>query len=201
MPIIDQEHEQGAGSTVGRLGTGSEERRERRDRFSQRRGQRSNHLVRSFPSASPQGILNLSAIAWIFGAVDVSIHSFEMIWRPFNRPSARTSCPIFATSRGRSRSGGPMTPYLDVVVIPVPRAKLDVYKQMSAEWGKAHLRHGAMYFSDAVGDDVQSGELTSFPQAVQLPKGSNNASRASSSRGRPVALRTTAETRVSATVL
>jgi len=61
-----------------------------------------------------------------------------------------------------------MSPYLDVVVIPVPRAKLDVYKQMSAEWGKAHLRHGAMYFSDAVGDDVQPGKLTSFPQAVQL---------------------------------
>jgi uncharacterized protein YbaA (DUF1428 family) len=65
-------------------------------------------------------------------------------------------------------SGGLMSPYLDVVVIPVPRAKLDTYKQMSAEWGKAHLRHGAMYFSDAVGDDVQPGKLTSFPQAVQL---------------------------------
>jgi uncharacterized protein YbaA (DUF1428 family) len=61
-----------------------------------------------------------------------------------------------------------MSPYLDVVVIPVPRAKLDIYKTMSAEWGKAHLRHGAMYFSDAVGDDVQPGKLTSFPQAVQL---------------------------------
>jgi uncharacterized protein YbaA (DUF1428 family) len=61
-----------------------------------------------------------------------------------------------------------MSPYLDVVVIPVPRAKLDVYKQMSAEWGRAHLRHGAMYFSDAIGEDVQSGKLTSFPQAVQL---------------------------------
>ena len=61
-----------------------------------------------------------------------------------------------------------MSPYLDVIVIPVPRAKLDVYKQMSAEWGKAHLRHGAMYFSDAVGDDVQPGKLTSFPQALQL---------------------------------
>jgi uncharacterized protein YbaA (DUF1428 family) len=61
-----------------------------------------------------------------------------------------------------------MSPYLDVVVIPVPRAKLDIYKQMSAEWGKAHLRHGAMYFSDAIGEDVQPGKLTSFPQAVQL---------------------------------
>ena len=61
-----------------------------------------------------------------------------------------------------------MSPYLDVTVIPVPRAKLDLYKKMSAEWGKAHLRHGAMYFSDAVGEDVQPGKLTSFPQAVQL---------------------------------
>jgi uncharacterized protein YbaA (DUF1428 family) len=48
------------------------------------------------------------------------------------------------------------------------RAKLDVYKAMSAEWGKAQLRHGAMYFSDAIGDDAQPGKLTSFPQAVQL---------------------------------
>ena len=61
-----------------------------------------------------------------------------------------------------------MSPFLDVVVIPVPRARLDTYKQMSAEWGKAHVRHGAMYFSDAIGEDVQPGKLTSFPQAVQL---------------------------------
>jgi uncharacterized protein YbaA (DUF1428 family) len=64
-----------------------------------------------------------------------------------------------------------MSPYLDVIVIPVPRAQLDTYKKMSAEWGKAHLRHGAMYYSDAVGDDVQPGKLTSFPQAVQLRDG------------------------------
>ena len=61
-----------------------------------------------------------------------------------------------------------MSPYLDVTVIPVPRAQLELYKQMSSEWGKAHLRHGAMYFSDAIGDDVPAGKLTSFPQAVQL---------------------------------
>ena len=61
-----------------------------------------------------------------------------------------------------------MSPYLDVIVIPVPHAKLDVYKAMSAKWGEAHLRHGAMYFSDAISDDVQPGKLTSFPQSVQL---------------------------------
>jgi hypothetical protein len=30
-----------------------------------------------------------------------------------------------------------------------------MYKTLSAEWGKAHLRHGAVYFADAIGDDVQ----------------------------------------------
>ena len=61
-----------------------------------------------------------------------------------------------------------MSPYLDVIVIPVPRAKLDIYKEMSTEWGKAHLRHGALYYSDSISDDVQPGKVTSFPQAVQL---------------------------------
>jgi uncharacterized protein YbaA (DUF1428 family) len=58
--------------------------------------------------------------------------------------------------------------YLDIVVIPVARAKLDEYKRLSPEWGKAHLRHGALYFCDSIGDDVQPGKMTSFPQAVQL---------------------------------
>ena len=61
-----------------------------------------------------------------------------------------------------------MSPYFDVIVIPVPRAKLDTYKKMSAEWGKAHLRHGALYFSDSISDDAQPGKVTSFPQSVQL---------------------------------
>ena len=61
-----------------------------------------------------------------------------------------------------------MSPYFDVIVIPVPRAKLDTYKKMSAEWGKAHLKHGALYFSDSISDDAQPGKVTSFPQSVQL---------------------------------
>jgi uncharacterized protein YbaA (DUF1428 family) len=59
-------------------------------------------------------------------------------------------------------------PYINAIVIPVPKANLDTYKRMSEEWGKAHLRHGALYYSDAIGDDVQPGKVTSFPQAVQL---------------------------------
>jgi uncharacterized protein YbaA (DUF1428 family) len=61
-----------------------------------------------------------------------------------------------------------MSHYIDAIVIPVPRARLDTYKCMSKEWGEAHLRHGALYYSDAISDDAQPGKLTSFPQAVQL---------------------------------
>jgi uncharacterized protein YbaA (DUF1428 family) len=61
-----------------------------------------------------------------------------------------------------------MSPYIDAIVIPVPRAKLDTYKRMSEEWGKAHLRYGALYYSDSISDDAPTGKLTSFPQAVQL---------------------------------
>ena len=64
-----------------------------------------------------------------------------------------------------------MLPYVDAIVIPVPRANLDTYKRMSEAWGKAHLRHGALYYSDSISDDAQPGKVTSFPQAVQLQDG------------------------------
>ena len=64
-----------------------------------------------------------------------------------------------------------MSPYLDVVMIPVPRAKLEVYKQMSERVGQGASAPWRNVFSDAVGDDVQPGKLTSFPQAVQLKDG------------------------------
>jgi len=56
-------------------------------------------------------------------------------------------------------------------VIPVHRANLEAYKRLSEEWGKAHLRHGALYYSDSISDDAQAGKITSFPQAVQLKDG------------------------------
>ena len=64
-----------------------------------------------------------------------------------------------------------MPHYIDAIVIPVPRANLDTYKRMSEQWGQAHLRHGALYYSDSISDDAQSGKITSFPQAVQLKDG------------------------------
>ncbi len=64
-----------------------------------------------------------------------------------------------------------MPHYIDAIVIPVPRDNLETYKRMSTEWGKAHLRHGALYYSDSLSDDAPVGKVTSFPQAVQLQEG------------------------------
>ena len=52
-----------------------------------------------------------------------------------------------------------MSQYFDAIVIPVPRANLETYKRMSKEWGNAHLRHGALYYSDSISDDVQPGKV------------------------------------------
>ena len=48
-----------------------------------------------------------------------------------------------------------MSHYIDAIVIPVPRANLDTCKRMSAEWGSAHMRHGALYYSDSISDDAR----------------------------------------------
>jgi uncharacterized protein YbaA (DUF1428 family) len=50
-----------------------------------------------------------------------------------------------------------MSHYIDAIVIPVPRSNLETYKRMSAEWGNAHLRLGAHYYSDSISDDAPPG--------------------------------------------
>ena len=58
--------------------------------------------------------------------------------------------------------------YIDGFVVPVPRAKLDAYRAMAQTAGEVWMEHGALQYFECVGDDVQPGKLTSFPQAVQL---------------------------------
>jgi uncharacterized protein YbaA (DUF1428 family) len=61
-----------------------------------------------------------------------------------------------------------MSHYVDGFVVPVPRAKVDAYRQMAETAGKVWKEHGALQFWECVADDVSPGKLTSFPQAVQL---------------------------------
>jgi uncharacterized protein YbaA (DUF1428 family) len=61
--------------------------------------------------------------------------------------------------------------YVDGFVLPVKAAKFAVYKAIARKAGKVWMKHGALSYVECVADDVKSGKLTSFPQAVKLKKG------------------------------
>jgi uncharacterized protein YbaA (DUF1428 family) len=61
-----------------------------------------------------------------------------------------------------------MSRYVDGFVLAVPKANLDAYRKMAEEAGKVWMEYGALEYVECVGDDVQPGKVTSFPQAVQL---------------------------------
>lgn len=58
--------------------------------------------------------------------------------------------------------------YVDGFVLPVPRARLDAYRALAQKAGEVWLEYGALQYFECVGDDVQPGKVTSFPQAVKL---------------------------------
>ena len=58
--------------------------------------------------------------------------------------------------------------YVDGYVVPVPKANIEAYRAMATKAGKIWREHGALEYRECVVDDVKSGEVTSFPQAVKL---------------------------------
>lgn len=58
--------------------------------------------------------------------------------------------------------------YVDGFVLPVPKAKLDAYREIARLAGEVWREHGALDYREYVADDVKIGEHTSFPQAVKL---------------------------------
>lgn len=61
-----------------------------------------------------------------------------------------------------------MSRYVDGFVLPVPKKNLEAYRKMATEAGEVWKDHGALEVIECVADDVQAGELTSFPQSVHL---------------------------------
>ena len=61
-----------------------------------------------------------------------------------------------------------MAHYVDGFVVPVPRNNLDAYRRMAERYGKLWIEHGALQYWENVADDVKTGKVTSFPQAVKL---------------------------------
>jgi uncharacterized protein YbaA (DUF1428 family) len=58
--------------------------------------------------------------------------------------------------------------YVDGFIIPVPKDKLGEYRKIARKAGKVWMEHGALAYTECVGDDVPEGKRTSFPRSVKL---------------------------------
>ena len=56
--------------------------------------------------------------------------------------------------------------YVDGYVVAVPKDKVEEYRKIASLAGSVWREHGALNYVETVADDVQPGELTSFPRAV-----------------------------------
>lgn len=57
--------------------------------------------------------------------------------------------------------------YIEGFVAPVPRANKQRYIEHAEQAAALFKEHGALKLVECWGDDVPSGDITSFPQAVQ----------------------------------
>lgn len=64
-----------------------------------------------------------------------------------------------------------MSRYVDGFVLPVPKKNVEAYREMARKAGEIWREYGALEFVECVGDDVQPGKVTSFPQSVKLEEG------------------------------
>jgi uncharacterized protein YbaA (DUF1428 family) len=64
-----------------------------------------------------------------------------------------------------------MARYVDGFVLPLPKRNLDAYRRMARKAGKIWREHGALEYRECVADDVQVGEVTSFPRSVKVKRG------------------------------
>lgn len=55
-----------------------------------------------------------------------------------------------------------MSHYIDGFVLPVPKDKIDQYRDLAAKAGAIWKEHGALAYIEAVGDDLEIKEMTSF---------------------------------------
>ena len=61
-----------------------------------------------------------------------------------------------------------MSRYFDGFVVPVPKDKVDAYREMAERAGRIWREYGALEYIECIADDVKPGKLTSFPQSVEL---------------------------------
>ena len=61
-----------------------------------------------------------------------------------------------------------MAGYVDGFVMPLPKSNLDRYREIATTAGGLWIEHGALDYKECLAEDVQMGEVTSFPRSVKL---------------------------------
>ncbi len=61
--------------------------------------------------------------------------------------------------------------YVDGFVIPIPKKNLPAYFRMAKKACKIWMKHGALEYREAAGDDLDSTFGTSFPKQLKLKAG------------------------------
>jgi uncharacterized protein YbaA (DUF1428 family) len=61
--------------------------------------------------------------------------------------------------------------YVDGFVLPIPKGKLQLYRQIARKAGKVWREHGALEYRECVGDDLRIKGVVPFPRVVRLKGG------------------------------
>jgi uncharacterized protein YbaA (DUF1428 family) len=61
--------------------------------------------------------------------------------------------------------------YVDGYVLPVPKKKIAIYRDIARKAGKIWREHGALEYRECVGDDLDVKGLTPFPRRIKVKRG------------------------------
>ena len=64
-----------------------------------------------------------------------------------------------------------MERYIDGFVIPIPKNKVDEYKQIAERAGVLWKEHGALEYWECIGNDLDVKDMISFKQAANAGEG------------------------------
>ena len=60
-----------------------------------------------------------------------------------------------------------MAGYVDGFVMPLPKSNVEKYREIATTAGGLWIEHGALDYKECLAEDVQVGEVTSFPRSVK----------------------------------
>ena len=60
-----------------------------------------------------------------------------------------------------------MAHYIDGFVLPIPKDKIDRYRQIAEQAGKIWREHGALEYRECVGDDLDVKDQVPFPRIIE----------------------------------